>query len=160
MSIRRDMERRKLKNFVVNPQFQIRYVFWVVVSGLVMVLFNASIFYHFTRENYLLLVDMAPMSAEARAHLFRELNDVLLRLGGFSFLFLGIVAMLGVVLSHRAAGPLYHFKRVFADIRAGKRDTRVFLRPYDDFRDVADEFNGMMDSLVGEAKHDKTSSGN
>jgi HAMP domain-containing protein len=58
-----------------------------------------------------------------------------------------VMALMGVLLSHRTAGPLYHFKRVFDEIRSGNPKQRVRLRPKDEFQDVAKSFNDMMDSL-------------
>jgi methyl-accepting chemotaxis protein len=138
---------RKLKNLLINPQFQLRYIFWLTWTGLMLFIFFAINLYVHVKENYSVIVDLSPMPEEAKYQLHRELHVLAFKLGIGSLFFLGAVAIVGLVMSHRAAGPMYHFKRVFEGIKAGKLDERVHLRPKDDFIDVAHSFNEMMDSL-------------
>ncbi len=138
---------RKLKNILINPSYQLRYTFWVTATGGLLVLINSLIFYLFVRENYSTLVDLGPMSPEAKLQLYQELNEIILYLGVLSVLFLVVVSVFGVLMSHRTAGPMFHFKKVFAAIAGGDLSARVKLRPKDDFQDVADSFNEMIDKL-------------
>jgi methyl-accepting chemotaxis protein len=139
---------RKLRNFLINPRYQAKYIFWISLTGLTLVIGNASVFYYYISQNYKILVDMSPMEDDVKVQLHRELARIVLLLGSFSLVFVFVVSVIGLLYSHRTAGPLYHFKRVFKAIREGKLDARVHLRPKDDFREVADEFNLMVDSLV------------
>lgn len=139
--------KRSLKNLWLNPKFQMKYVFWLSATGLVLVAVNALVFYRFVSENYAILVDLSPMTDEAKAQLYHELHSIIGLIIAFSFLFLLATSIVGVVLSHRTAGPLYKFKKVFGEIRDGRRNLRLHLRPNDDFKDVAQVFNEMMDSL-------------
>jgi HAMP domain-containing protein len=109
---------------------------------------NSLIAYSYIKENYVLLVELGPMTDEAKEQMYRELWQLSLALGGTSLLFILVVGALGLFLSHRTAGPLYHFKRVFDEIRAGKTRQRVRLRPSDEFHEVAESFNQMMDTLT------------
>lgn len=138
---------RKLKNILINPSYQIRYVFWLSLTGLSLIALNASIFYFKMKENYEVLVDLSPMTDDSKKQLYTELNHVVITLVISSIIFLLVVSIFGLIFSHRTAGPLYHFKRVFSEIKKGNRKARVKLRPNDDFSDVANEFNEMMDSL-------------
>lgn len=140
--------KRRLRNILINPGYQLKYLFWLTFTGMSLVTINAYFFYYSTKENYDILVDLSPMTSEAKAQLYYELHWTIFRLAGFSLLFLACVGVVGLILSHRTAGPLYHFKRVFSDIKKGNRAARVRLRPKDDFQDVAQEFNEMMDSLT------------
>ena len=138
---------RSLKNILINPAYQFKYVVWVSLTGFTLIAANALIFYTYIKENYMLLVDLSPMDDAAKAQLYHELQEILIKLGVVSFIFLILAAILGIKLSHATAGPLYHFKRVFNEIKSGKVDARVRLRPTDDFKDVAQAFNDMMDSV-------------
>ena len=138
---------RKIKNLIINPAYQIRYIFWLTGSGLLLVVLNTLVFYSKVRENYQFLVEMSPMTDEAKTLLFKELNQIAWIILGSSFLFLILVGVLGLILSHRTAGPLYHFQKVFNDIKNGKLKARIRLRPKDDFQGVAQSFNEMMDQL-------------
>jgi HAMP domain-containing protein len=143
---------RKLSNLLVNPGYQIRYIFWLTSSGLLLVALNGTIFYVFMRENYEFLVEMSPLTEEVKALLREELQKIVLLLAAVSVVFLALLSTIGLFFSHRTAGPLYHFKRIFSEIRSGKPEARVHLRPDDDFRDVASEFNAMMDLLAKKEK--------
>ena len=144
---------RKIKNLIINPQYQMRYIFWLTGSGLVLVVLNTLIFYSKVRENYEFLVEMSPMTDEAKSLLFQELRHIAWSIGFSSIAFLLLVAILGVVVSHRTAGPLYHFQRIFNEIKKGRMDARVRLRPKDDFQNVAVTFNEMMDQLEKKIDH-------
>ncbi len=138
---------RSLKNILINPAYQIRYVFWVSTAGVLLIAANALVFYSYIKENYSLLVELSPMDDASKAQLYRELNEILMKLGGVGLLFVLITGIIGIKLSHNTAGPLYHFKRIFGEIKNGKLDARVRLRPTDDFKDVASAFNEMMDAI-------------
>lgn len=136
---------RSLKSILINPKYQLRYIFWLTGTGLILVALNAGLFYSYVSENYQILVDLSPMTDEVKAQLYTELNQVMIKLIGLSLLFLVLVGILGIVFSHRTAGPMFHFKRVFNAVKNGDKSQRVRLRPTDDFQDVAKAFNDMMD---------------
>lgn len=139
---------RKFSNFLINPKYQLKYIFWLSATGLSLVALYSVIFYTYIRENYEILVELSPMDDTSKQQLYRELTHVILLLGGISFIFIVLVSIAGVIVSHRTAGPLYHFKRVFNEIKSGKKDARVRLRPNDDFQDVAASFNEMIESVL------------
>ena len=143
-----EKNRRQQRNFLINPKYQVRYIFWLTFTGMALIFINGGVFYLFIRENYKILVDMSPMEEEVKVQLYRELYQILFALGGFAVLFTLVAGIFGIVLSHRTAGPLFHFKRAFQEIRKGDLSVRVRLRPKDDFKDVADECNKMLDFLT------------
>jgi methyl-accepting chemotaxis protein len=140
-------DQRRLRNLLINPSYQLKYLFWTSFTGVALLASNAGIFYHYINENYAILVELSPMTDEAKAQLFGELNEIILKLALFSVGFLAVVGAIGLVFSHKVAGPLYHMKRVFEQVRGGDREARVRLRPKDEFQDVAREFNAMMDKI-------------
>ena len=142
---------RKIRNFLINSKFQLKYVFWTTSTGTVLILISSSVFYTYIRENYKILVDMSPMEDEAKVQLYKELHHILFWLGGFSLVFILVVGFLGIIVSHRTAGPMYHFKKVFMAIQSGDIQARVHLRPHDEFQDVAAECNKMIDLLQGKS---------
>jgi methyl-accepting chemotaxis protein len=141
--------RRKIKNYLITPDYQLKYCFWLGATGVLLTAINSTVFYLYIRENYATLVDLSPMTDAAKAQLYSELNRILISLGIISVAFLAVVCFLGMVISHKTAGPLYHFKRVFKEIHKGNQKARINLRPTDDFRDVAQAFNEMMDAIQG-----------
>jgi methyl-accepting chemotaxis protein len=137
--------RRKTRTLLLNPRYQLKFVFLAAGSSFLLAAANAGVFYHYVRENYAILVELSPMTDEAKAQLYRELHQIFLVLGVFTIGFAAVVGSLALWLSHRTAGPLYRFRQVFNEIRDGNTALRIRLRPGDEFHDVAEAFNEMMD---------------
>jgi len=139
---------RSWKNFWINPKFQKKYVFWVTFSGVLLVAVNSGVFYFFTKENYDLLVELSPMTDDAKAQLYRELWWIIGCLVSGNLFFIALVALVGVVFSHKAAGPMYGLVKTCERIREGDVQQRVRFRPGDDFQEVAMAVNEMLDVLT------------
>ena len=139
---------RKLQNYWINPEFQKKYVFWIFLVGVVLAVSNSGVFYFFTRENYALLVDLSPMTDDVKLQLYSELKQIIAFLFIGNTVFLGLVTLLGVVFSHRAAGPMFNLVRTCQKIRDGQSAVRVNFRPGDDFPEVAVAVNEMLESIA------------
>lgn len=139
---------RKLKNFLINPAYQMRYIFWVSGTGFLLIGLYSVLVYHYVSENYSILVELSPMEDSAKAQLYRELKEIIMKLSGGSLIFLSLVSILGIMISHKTAGAMFAFKKTFKLIKAGNSLARINLRPGDDFQDVAKEFNEMMDAVA------------
>ena len=146
------MAKRQLSNLLINPKFQKKYVFWVSSTGIILTCINATIIYFFTKENYEFLVEMLEMTEEARGQMYQELYQIIGLLGVSSIVFMIIVSIWGIILSHRVAGPLHKLKMSIENIKNGETDTRVFFRKNDHFQDLAISFNDMMDELTKDKK--------
>lgn len=68
----------------------------------------------------------------------------------------GIIAILVMLfLSHRIAGPLYHFQKVLNEISTGDLTHRFTLRHTDQFPELADHINkliAVLDNKIGDIK--------
>jgi len=70
-----------------------------------------------------------------------------------SFIIVGIISLF---VSHRMAGPVYRFERVTEGISEGDLTIHIRLREKDEFKDLAEAFNEMIQKLtdkVGELKN-------
>ena len=56
-----------------------------------------------------------------------------------------ILAVLSVFLTHRIAGPIYKIKKTIRLIYDGRSSERVVLRDHDEFQDLAEEVNHLID---------------
>ncbi len=146
------MAKRKVSNLLINPKFQKKYVFWMSSTGIILTCINATIIYFFTKENYEFLVEMLEMTDDAKNQMYQELYQIIGLLGISSLVFMIIVSIWGIILSHRVAGPLHKLKMSIDNITNGKTDTRVFFRKNDHFQDLAASFNDMMDELTKNKK--------
>lgn len=141
-------DQRKVRNYLINPRVQFRYILWTTMTGILLVIMNAAFFWFHMSENYQILVDLSPMTDAAKEQLYRELYHAIFELGAGSIVFLIIVSLVGIIFTHRTIGPLYHFNKIFGLIRKGDTSARIHLRQRDDFREIAENFNGMMDDLT------------
>ncbi len=65
------------------------------------------------------------------------------------------IAWGSVFLTHKIAGPLYHFQKSCKEITSGNLKVRTHLRRFDEAKDTADVFNEMTETLdqsVGKMK--------
>lgn len=71
-------------------------------------------------------------------------------------IFLGIMGIVTVFVSHRWAGPIYRFERSAQIVSGGDLTHRVSLRTGDDLMELQDEFNAMITSLQRLVQKDRT----
>ncbi len=143
---------RQIRNFLINPSYQLRYILLMVLAGGILAVALTSVYYLHIQQNYQLLVDLAPMSDAARAQLYKELDNLVFYSSLFAFLFLVLIALIGLVFSHQAAGPIYQLTQVMKNISNGNLDARVHFRPKDDFQESAQVFNAMLDKILRDKK--------
>ena len=64
-------------------------------------------------------------------------------------MYLLIVLIVSVVVSHRMAGPVFKFEKSCSVISEGDLTHRVYLRKGDQLMDLQDQFNNMAESVHG-----------
>lgn len=128
-------------------------MFWLSGSGLFLALAYGTIFYYFTQENYEIFFEMMEMTADAKAQMHKELFQILFYLAGVTGIFFVFVFVAGILFSHRIAGPLYKLKKTCKIIEDGDLEERAFFRTGDEFQDVAQSFNRMLDSVLKQTKN-------
>lgn len=80
-----------------------------------------------------------------------QMDDILKRVNRRLMLQgLVLVILIGfgsIYLTHKIAGPLFHFRKSMDSVKKGELTTRVYLRKHDEAMSVANTFNEMMKSL-------------
>ena len=71
-------------------------------------------------------------------------------------IYLLFVVIISAFLSHKMAGPVYRFEQVCKAIAKGDFSQRVHLRKGDQFTELQDDFNAMMDKVEEEINKNKT----
>lgn len=71
-------------------------------------------------------------------------------------IFLGIMGIVTLFVSHRWAGPIYRFEQSAQRVAGGDLTHRVSLRTGDDLMELQDEFNAMITSLQRLVQKDRT----
>ena len=138
--------RRRTRNYFPEPRFQLSFLRFLLLGALLHISASCAILYYFLKQNYELLVKYAGLEPEITTLLFRELRILIAVIGVTFAVYLLGTLILGIAFSHRIAGPLFAVKRTIRDLNAGK-DVRLKLRKGDEWQDLVDEFNAMVEKL-------------
>ena len=134
------------RNYFPEPRFQMRFLTFLVAGSVIQILATVFILYYFLSQNYLFLVKYAGLDTQITQLLSHELR-VLIAVIGLTFaIYLVGTVVLGVLFSHRIAGVIYALKRTIHAIEEGQ-DVKLNLREKDEFQDLVNAFNAMVERL-------------
>jgi signal peptidase II len=120
-------EQNSRKTYFVNPKFQIRYSLKLMSFGIFFAIISGTLSYTYLKVTITDLVGMAPQIENKFLVTFIFTHIVV------SLTFSGILFFVGLMLSHRSAGPIYAFELFLEDLLKG--NNRVLkLRAGDEFR--------------------------
>jgi signal peptidase II len=132
------------KLFLVNPQFQIKYCVMLMLLGLGFGVIAAVYSYTYLKVT---IIDLVGHQAAVES---KFLIPFLITFGIVSLAFMIFLFFIGLVLSHRAAGPLYALEKFLEDLSHGKvRNLR--LRTGDDFKhleELADKLGSKLNDFM------------
>ena len=146
--------RRKRRQYLVNPQFQLRFMIYIALAVLLgfTIIYTSNLWYFST------LVSQGQELGLDPSHPYYELIEDQRKLLTRTYLIIsGITFVLlmwaGLFLSHRIAGPLYRIESYMKQVTAGDVDLKpVHLRKGDFFPEIADILNDVIAHLRDEAK--------
>ena len=131
------------KTIFIKKGLQVKFILFVLLS----VLFGMVLFgYQFLN----FLQDIFQDHPVLLQRVYEEGPSLLYPLIMKSTIFFALLAIVSALLSHRIAGPVYHFERICREVKNGKKQARVNLRKGDAFDDLAKEFNSMLDVITKE----------
>lgn len=129
----------KRRAFLIKRTLQVKFIALVVLSVFTaIVMMGWDLYNTFGRDVVRDLMDPGLYD------LFEKVGYVLLLKLVFYMAAVGGVALL---VSHRLAGPIFHFERSSRIVAGGDLTHRVRLRRGDELVDLQEEFNAMLDSL-------------
>ncbi len=129
---------------MINRRFQ---VYWV---GRIFILaFAVLASFAFSLGLYFITPASMEMPEPDAAYMFGSgWNFSALKAMLIFWVLLTLLAWISFRMSHRIAGPIYRFERVVKSVIAGDYDmTAIQLRKGDEFRELANDLNKMMDAL-------------
>jgi len=145
--------KRKLANFIIDRELQSKFVFWMTFTGIFLIFLLCAIVYYYTSENYDLLIEMSPMQDVVKEQLKVELQAIIFKMIFAGIGFLVLVSLLGVVISHRIAGPVYRMRKLISEIvDDGVDHEKITLRPGDELWPLADDISRLMIYLKKQKK--------
>ncbi|MBI3549028.1 MAG: methyl-accepting chemotaxis protein [Elusimicrobia bacterium] len=135
-------QRRKV---LVKRSLQLKYIALVVVSAvLITMVASGDTFYTIYRIMLREDPSLMPLVHQVQSMLLVKM-----------VLFLGIVFLVALFLSHRFAGPIYRFEKSAQIVGTGDLTHRVSLRTGDELLELQEEFNRMVSSLQSKVQKDR-----
>ena len=138
--------RRKI--YLINPRFQWRFIGFMAVVSLVgiAILFLSNLLFFRTMHQEGLAVGLTPDNPyfDFLAEQQSSLTTVYLGVSAVAFV---VMVGLGILYSHRIAGPLHHLNHWMKQIAEGGDPAPVSFRLNDQFRELAESSNAMVAKL-------------
>jgi signal peptidase II len=128
------------KSYWINSKFQLRYCFMMVLCGLGLTLVLGT--YSYTYLEVIIHELRAPNPVQPGHFLMPFVATFAM----VSLMFCGVLFIIGMILSHRVAGPLHAFERFLNDLVDGK-DPKLKLRTGDDFKHLEKLANKLSQDL-------------
>ena len=141
-------QQNRRRTYLINPRFQWRFIgFMATVSVLaISMLFVSNILFFQNMEHEALSVgltrdnpyfDFLQEQKSALSMLYFAVSSVVFVL----------MMALGILYSHRIAGPLYHLDRKMRRIAGGEEPSPLQFRRRDQFLELTESFNAMVAKL-------------
>ena len=137
------------KTVWVNPSFQLKYCMTMVAIGFCFAVVNGVFAYTFLKITIDDLV-VGPARMMEDRFLIPFLQTYLVITVGFMF----TLFVLGRILSHRTAGPIYAFEKFIHDLLDGK-ERRLRLRKGDEFRENFETLADRLQPIIKESVEER-----
>ncbi len=138
-----DKSAHKRTKILISPRYQIRFATFSVLFLLPIAVLNAGVIWNLF--DFFNAVFERNGISDPLMQQFRQ--GLLFRLIGLQALFLVLVALIALYLSHKTAGPLEKLKKAMLEYAESASAKPLTFRKGDFFTDVADTFNEMTSKL-------------
>jgi methyl-accepting chemotaxis protein len=133
------------KTVLVKRSLQLKYIGMVFLSVLVAsVIVGGDVYYSLARV-------MTTECPVATTNLVQFNGVLAVKIA----LYLGLMLLVSLYVSHRFAGPIYRFEKSAQEVGAGDLTHRVSLRTGDELLELQEEFNGMTAGLQALVQKDR-----
>jgi HAMP domain-containing protein len=140
--------KRRIRNFLLDKRFQLKYTLAVVAVSAVISAGLGYFLYKAHRESSRVAsLDDPDLDGALRAALLDEDRKVLFAMAGFLGGLVLCLGAVGIIATHKIAGPAYAMRRTMSMIADGKLPTVRALRKHDELQAVGDELKRMADNL-------------
>ena len=140
--------KRRVRNFLLDKRFQLKYTLAVVLVSSVISAGLGYFLYQAHRESSKVAsLDDPDLDGAMAAELAAEDRKVLIYLGIFLGGLVFCLGTIGIVATHKIAGPAYSMKRTLSVIADGKIPIVRELRKGDELKEVGIELKRMTDEL-------------
>jgi len=140
------------KQYFVAKKFQLKYV------GLILLLMfmTAALCSYVVYYTSMLLLGEKLANVYPQGRLVSIVRIVNFRILLSVLLVTPLVAMIGIFLSHRIAGPIYRMEKFLNDFAGGNLSSRLILRNGDELITLANGINKVIDSMKSAVGEERT----
>jgi methyl-accepting chemotaxis protein len=150
-----DRTSRKMRNFLLDKRFQLKYTLAVVViSTVIATALGLSLYQAHRESSRVSSLDDPELDSALSEELRKEDQRVLLYLVVFLGGLVLALTSVGIVVTHKIAGPAYSIQYTLGQVADGKLTGIRPLRKGDELQSVGDELNRMIDQLVVHEKNE------
>lgn len=143
--------KRRLKNYLLEPRFQLKYTGMVVAVTLVVASALGVVAYRessaLSESTSMMMYDQGADDAEVMAYVAdydRSLKFSII--GGIAILCL-VLGATGIIVTHRMVGPSFRMRWLFRQVGEGRVHVAGRLRKGDELQTVFDAFAEMIEKL-------------
>ncbi|HXU03633.1 MAG TPA: hypothetical protein VN903_21860 [Polyangia bacterium] len=151
--------KRKVKNYLLDVGLQLRYTATIVVIAIVLTAILGHRIYQATQDTSKVilwtgLVDQGT-AKELESQFAQSDRTVLLGIIGFGVILVLSISGVGILLTHKVAGPLYKISSFFGRIRDNRLGPApAKLRKGDELQDFYSSFREMHQAVRGRVEDD------
>jgi hypothetical protein len=151
--------KRKVKNYLLDVGLQLRYTATIVLVALVLTVILGAKMYIATRDTSKVILWTGLVDQETAAALEGQFANsdkvVLWGIIGFGVVLMVSISAVGILITHKVAGPLYKISSFFGRIRDNKLGpTPAKLRKGDELQGFYTSFREMHQALRGRTEEE------
>lgn len=139
-------ESKGRKIFLINPPYQLSVMFhFLILFFTVMIVTVFAINWQLEPVIEQIQLSQLPETdplIASMANFTKMINITVIALLGFSFI---MFAIMGLIVSHKSAGPIYSLTQHLRRIRSNKKVEPINFRKGDYFQELAEEINEFID---------------
>ncbi len=135
------MTKHRRRTYLIKTGLQLRYM-GIIITTMLLVAFGVGwTIYH---TSWSKIANTQDITIDKLADIFDTVNSILVR---WIFVFLLVIAILSIFVSHKIAGPVYRLEETTKIIAQGDLTCQIHLRHGDELQDLQEAFNQMSESL-------------
>jgi methyl-accepting chemotaxis protein len=141
------MKNYKRRIYLINKPFQLKYVVMVILLIAVYSLFTGyaiSVALDSAQKVVECLPDVSPDDLSAIQKQNQNIYTTMIFLLVLNVI---VVGVLWILAMHRIAGPIYRLRKNMDELKTGRIPPPIHLRKGDEFKDLIDDFNRMVEQL-------------
>ncbi len=143
---------RNVKNYALQPYFQVRLGVYSVVLSLIFAVILSGILYLNLGKLLEIIVELTGVPEEVRDLLDQYINPAKIQVFGAVAIYAAINIGMTILFTHHLVGPTIAFRRHVQMISEGNYQHRTILRKGDAFAEVAEDLNKLSQQFEQNSK--------